>query len=151
MTIVYQAPDALLHVAPVTLMGDMWSDRVYSKFAPKSVVENFDLWVVCRVVSDVQNLYRGDRDSRTLNLAVQAVSKDSAPGERASARIYDLLHLSGANDRRSVSIGTHTEWNFLSVGAMRAIRLVPSKELGTRFFETGYVFEVMMEAKNGYV
>ena len=53
--------------------------------------------------------------------------------------------------RASVSIGVHDEWVFTSVEAGRAIRLIPSKELGTRFYENGYVFDVTMEAKNGYI
>jgi len=151
-TIEYQAGDALLHVVNAYLKGDMWSERVYNKRARESVKDNFDLWVVCRVVSDVPRGYRADRDNRVLELRVQAVSKESEPAELAAGRIYDLLHLSGVNDRRAaVSIGTHDEWTFLSVEAGRAIRVVPNKAAGLRFFENGYAFEVVMEAKNGYV
>lgn len=150
-TIVYQAGDALLHVVRPYLLGDMWSDRVYSKHAPAKISESFDLWVVCRVTGDAPNTMRGDRSGHTLSLAVQAVGKESARNELAAARIYDLLHESGINDRRSVSVGVHDEWHFLNVTVDRAIRLVPNPNSGTRFYENGYVFTVMMEAKNGYV
>lgn len=152
MTITYQAPDALLHVVNPYLKGHtLWADRVYSKFATEAIIANFNLWVVCRVLSDVANNYRGDRDSRSLVLAVQAVGTSSADCERASAKIYELLHRSGVHDRGSISIGEHSEWEFTSVLGGRAIRLVPNKQYGTRFFENGYQFDVTMEAKNGYV
>ena len=151
MSIVFQAGDALLHVVTPTLKGDVWGDQVYGKFAPAKVFESFDLWVVCRVITDVPSGYRADRDNRMLTLAVQAVGKTSRACEQGAARIYDLLHESGVHDRRSESIGVHSEWWFTSVVADRAIRLVPNKDLGTRFYENGYVFDVTMEAKNGYV
>lgn len=153
MAIVYQAPDALLFTVNKTLMGDMWGDRVYSKVAPEWVQTEGDLWVVCRVPpSGGNNFYRGDRQSEEVFLRVQAVSEESKPSELAGARIHDLLHLGGVNDSRrpNTSIGTHTEWRFLSVEAIRPIRLVPSREIGTRWYETGYEFRVMMEAINGY-
>ena len=152
MTIEFQAGDALLHVVNTVLRGDIWSDAVYSKFAPADVMQKYSVWVVCRVTSDVPSNQRGDRDNRTLELRVQAVSEGSSRlTERGASRIYDLLHLSGAQNRRSMSIGVHHEWNILSVVAERAIRLVPNKDAGTRFFENGYVFNVLMEAKDEYI
>ena len=67
MTIVHQAPDALLHTARIALLGDMWGDRVYSKFAPDKVWESFNVWVVLRVPpSGGDNFDHRDRDWETI-------------------------------------------------------------------------------------
>lgn len=151
--IIRQAPDALLFTASNTLKGDsVWGQYVYSKFADSKIFDLAKMWVVCRILGDVNNDWRGDRESLDLMLAVQAVSPQSALSERGAARIRHLLHLSGVNDRRTdVSIGTHSEWHFLSCAVDRSIRVIPNKDLGMRWYETGYVFQVRMEAKDAYV
>ena len=151
MTIIYQAGDALLHTTRMTLVGDLWEEHVYIDEAPTTITSLANLWIVVRLLSDVAAGHRGDRDNRQLLLRVTCVSESNKDvAWSGAARVYALLHESGVQDRGSAALGVHAEWDFLTVTGGRFSHLLPNKDYGTRFYEAGYEFSVMMEAKNGY-
>jgi len=150
MAIVYQAGDALLYTARSALLGQSWGNHVYIDEAPTTITSTANVWLVLRLLSDVPAGNRGDRDERSLRLRVNCVSENKDMAWTASAKAYSLLHNSGTQDRTATSVGSHSEWYFLTVSAERQFNLTPNKEYGVQFFEAGYEFNVVMEAKNGY-
>ena len=149
-TITYQAGDALLHTTRNTLAGGSWSEHVYIDEAKTSVSSTASVWVVIRLLDDRPGGVRGDRDERRLTMRVNCVGQSKDAVWAAASEVYALLHNGGSQDRGSVSIGTHSEWQFLTVSAGRFIHITPDKTLGVQFFEAGYEFSVKMEATNGY-
>jgi hypothetical protein len=148
--IVYQASDALAHTVRNALSVGSWGQHVYIDEAVSNITSLANVWVVLRILSDTPGGVRGDRDERRLSLRVNCVSEDKDLAWASAAEMYALLHNSGSQDRTAVSIGVHSEWDFLTVTAGRFINLTPNKAIGTQFFEAGYEFSVTMEAKNGY-
>lgn len=149
------AEDALLFTVAKYLLnfnGRAWR-KVYQRRAPEEAPSNTKVWVVIRVLDARIGRSRADRDSAEIDLAVQAISEEGDPPEKAANVIVDALHLSGINDSRraNTNLPAHADWHFLCVERQRATRLLTPVRQGKKpFYENGYVFRVSMESKTQY-
>ena len=125
---------------------------VYSNYAPQKQRSDGDVWYIIRVISERLQTWRADRDSAVCRLSVCSVSSVFKEAEKGAEMILDRLNLSGYNDsRRTKTLPANAKWHILSCDKERAVRVLPSPDLGLKYFESGYIFSVNMEAKNGYV
>ena len=129
--------------------------HVYAQFAPRAVVSrdgNVRRWCILRPQVEMPSNWRGDRMDAQVRVAVQSVGWSHADIVNSVDTILNTLHERGANDRlHSLALSATLNWHILSLVRDRAIRVVPDRALGFRWYEYGYMFVARMESKNAYI
>lgn len=118
----------------------LWADRVYPEMVPAQIVRPYVVYFVS-TGGERNNLKRNDAQ---FSLVVKCVSLQMAEAIEGADRIAALLNNKGAQDGGTIT-GDAT-WVITTIQQMRIVQQTEMINNDTPLYNSGHMFDVMMEA-----